>query len=304
MKDDFYVYAHLDNRGEIRYIGKGRMNRATTFCQRSKRWLEVFPHRNPRVKFLEKNLTELEAYNREQVWISKAIEDGCALANVARGGIEGAWDQRSRDILSSMRSGHKHPLFGTKRSKDTIDRMLATKTKNDSFAKYWLGKKRDPELIKKMTAASMTPEAIEKRANQMRGRKPTPEIVEKRAAALRGRPKTTEHKLAISAGKKGKPNGLLGRVMPEEHKEAISKATMGRRALTPEEQKRRVETWRINSGGKRTTSKAKSVICIDSGVKYRCAKEAAEALGANAKHIQACCVGRRKTHKKMRFQYA
>lgn len=89
--------------------------------------------------------------------------------------------------------------------------------------------------------------------------------------------------------------------MPESHRKAISEATKGRRPLTAQEQSKRLATWKARGG---TTSKAKAVICIDTKVKYRCAKEAAEATGSNDKHIQACCVGRRKTHNKLTWKYA
>jgi integrase len=36
----------------------------------------------------------------------------------------------------------------------------------------------------------------------------------------------------------------------------------------------------------------------------RCAKDAALDTGSDAKHIQACCVGRRKTHNKLKWKYA
>lgn len=37
-----------------------------------------------------------------------------------------------------------------KANKSSIEKMLETKRKNNSFSKYWLGKKRSPETIEKM----------------------------------------------------------------------------------------------------------------------------------------------------------
>lgn len=54
---------------------------------------------------------------------------------------------------------------------------------NKPVARYWLGKSRDPELIKKMSAASQTPESKEKRY-----------------AGRRGRPLSLNHRKAIQEG--------------------------------------------------------------------------------------------------------
>lgn len=172
---------------------------------------------------------------------------------------------------------------------------------NKPVARYWLGKKRDPKLIDKLVKSAHTPEAREKRRLSSIGRKHSEEHKRKIGEAHKNIERTQEWKDAISAGKKGRPNGLKGRVMPESHRKAISEATKGRRPLTPEEQEKRLATWKDRGG---TSSKAKAVICIDTGVKYRCAKEAAEATKSDAKHIQACCVGRRKTHNKLTWKYA
>ena len=137
----------------------------------------------------------------------------------------------------------------------------------------------------------------------MIGRKLTNEHKEKIGNASRGRILTDDHKQAISDAKSGRPNGLSGRVMPESHRKAISKATMGRRTLTKEEQARRLDTWKKRCGGKIKTSKAKVVICVETQKRYRCASEAAEDVSGSDKHIQACCVGRRKKHKGFSWNY-
>lgn len=156
----FYVYGHkLD--GKTVYIGKGSKNRAWNFCQRSKLWNLTFKDKRPEVDILAENLTEYEALEREIHEISRYLKMGHDLINIAAGGVSG-WDKRASLMLSKMRKGKKHPLYGTKRSSETIRKMLETKTERNNFAKPWFGKKRDPELMKRVTAASMTPEAREK----------------------------------------------------------------------------------------------------------------------------------------------
>lgn len=173
----------------------------------------------------------------------------------------------------------------------------------EAGARFWAGKKRseiDPLTMEKLQAAGHTPDALAKRAEKMRGFVWDPETIKKRAGSLRGRQQTEAHRAAISAGKTGKPNGLSGRVMPLEHREAISAATQGRRALTLDEQAKRLATWRANG---MTTKKARAVECIETGIIYRCAKDAALAVSGSGKHIQACCTGRRAKHMKMSWRY-
>lgn len=108
---------------------------------------------------------------------------------------------------------------------------------------------------------------------------------------------TKEHKQAISKAKEGKSNGLEGRVMPLEHKLKISEAHKGKKM--PREG---VEKQRKAIMG-RPSPKRKPVKCIENGRIYSHAKEAAEALDCNEKHIQAVCAGRRKRTGGYHFEY-
>lgn len=184
-----------------------------------------------------------------------------------------------------------------------IDRMTASgfELMNQPPGRYWLGKKRDTELMARITKLSHTPEANEKRSESMTGRTLTEE--HKSKLGLKGelnpqfgKERSAEHCKNLSESRKGIPLGP----MSEEHKAKISAATMGRRPLTEEEQARRLATWKARGG---TTKKAKSLMCIESGTIYRSAKDAAEDLGLSDKHIQACCVGKRARHGKLTFKY-
>lgn len=165
----FYVYGHFDRHGQLRYIGKGHGNRAWNSDSRNGVWETVFKAYFPEVRLLAESLSEAESLDLERNKILAERKINTRLINICDGGIGGY-------------SGERHPLFGTKRSKDTIEKMLATKTQNDSFAKPWLGKSRPVELMKKMSAASQNPESKEKRY-----------------AHRRGVPHTQEHKDKIKA---------------------------------------------------------------------------------------------------------
>lgn len=169
---DFYVYAHFDQNNSCRYIGKGRANRAWAFDQRSKRWDSIFQEIKPIVKILDKNLSELDAYQKEAYHIAEALKFGEPLLNVTAGGESfDGWDERARQLLSDDRKGEKTWTFGKARPQETRDKISATKQANpESVARYWQGKKRDPGLMARVNKASLTPEAIEKRAAKLRGK--------------------------------------------------------------------------------------------------------------------------------------
>jgi hypothetical protein len=126
---------------------------------------------------------------------------------------------------------------------------------------------------------------------------------EKGIAWSRGKNLSTEHKLAISGAKKGKPNGLEGRKWSEAHKHKISESRRNSEKVKLAGAKI-WETRRLNGTAQGfTTAKARAVRCVDTGEIFRTAREAAEKISGSDKHIQACCVGRRATHKKLRWEY-
>lgn len=161
---------------------------------------------------------------------------------------------------------------------------------------YWRGKQRDPEHIKKLVAASHTPEAIEKMRNSKRGTKLTEEHKTKIGDAARGKNHSQEWCDAISAAKKGRSNGREGAVFTEEHKRRISEARLKSDAVKSSYVK--IQASRKANGTDRgwQSDRAKAVMCVETGAVFRSAKAAAEAMGCSDKHIQACCVGRRQRH--------
>jgi len=156
MEKIYYVYGHTDKAGNLVYIGQGKGMRAWS-RNRSQNWRDHFKDDRPEVSMIALNLTQQESWDLERKIIMQYKADGIWLLNRCKGG-KGGYDKQD------------HPLYGTKRSPETIDKMLATKTKNNSFAKYWLGKKRDRSVIDAMQAKAHTPESIEKRRQKMLGR--------------------------------------------------------------------------------------------------------------------------------------
>lgn len=294
MLNRFYIYAHYDSNNTLKYIGKGSGNRAYNFTGRSLLWREYFKDTLPIVKLLEENLSESEAFEKEIIHIEAAIFEGFELLNICNGGYGGDtrnWTPEAREKLSKMRKKEGSYWYGKKRDPELISKINTHRLLLSGTAGYWKNKKRDPETMRKLLAACRTPEAIEKRASKMRGRKLSEEHKLKIGQAGQGRILSEETKLKISQNKKGKPNGLEGRIMPEEHRRKIGMSNLGKEISKEHREK-------ISKGntGRTHDYRTKTVLCLTTQEIFRCAKEAAKAKGCSDKHIQACCTGRRKTH--------
>lgn len=304
----FYVYAHYNDAGELKYIGKGCKNRAYISDGRSKLWKKTFPDKRPKkIEFLHTNLTEEKAFELEDFEIKKAYNEGHNLINLKRenkGGATWLFTEDTKKYFSEIRSGSNHYCYGKKRDPEVIKKLNEGKNKwIKENGHPWLGKKRNPELIKKLIETSHTPEAKEKRRLKMIGRTLTEEQKLKISEKNKGRKLTDEQKQNISKAKKGRPNGLEDRIMPEEHRKKIAESRKNNPNVLASIKK--IWETRINNGTAKgfTTKKARSVICLETGEKFRCAKDAAEKMNLSDKHIQACCVGRRQKHGGYSWKY-
>jgi NUMOD3 motif len=305
MKNIFYVYAHYEENGTLRYIGKGCKKRAYTNYGRSPLWDKIFPSGPYKIEFFGKDLSEEDAFSLETKMIFEAHERGDPLINLSIGGYNEtiwAFTDETRDYIAETRAGENHWAWGKERDPEVIKKLNEGKDRwivENGHPR--LGAKLSEEHKAKFFEKSHTPEAIAKRVEKMTGRKHTPEHNAKigRKGELNANfgIKYSEARCKqMSESRIGIPRGP----MTDECKAKISAATMGRRPLTAEEQARRLATWRARG---MVTKKAKSLMCIESGIIYRSAKAAADALGLSDKHIQACCVGRRARHGKLTFKY-
>lgn len=230
MNKIYYVYGHYDNQGILRYIGSGTNNRPYSFSQRQNSWNKVFVDKKPIVKIFKTYVIEKEAREEEKRLIIKYRNDNLLNVLTNTQGF-GSLTKEEHKELSRRRSGDNHWNIGGSRSVETKKKISESKKKNPT--RYWLGKKRDPELMRKMTEAAMKPEAMEKRLVKLRGRKQSEEEKAKR--------KKSSHK--------------------------------------------------------------KAIVCINTGKIYESLSEASKILNISCGHICENLKGKRKTVKKMRFQY-
>jgi hypothetical protein len=110
--NNYYIYLHIkETTGEPFYIGKGKNSRFISKSSRSKHWHNIVNKHGYNIIFLETNLTEIEAFDKETYWINRIgrtdLGNG-TLVNFTNGG-EGAsgrpMNQKTKDILSKINSG-------------------------------------------------------------------------------------------------------------------------------------------------------------------------------------------------------
>lgn len=126
LENKFYVYKHvrLDTE-EVFYIGKGHGRRARRNQGRSKHWHNIVNKHGYRIEFVDTNLSEAKAFELEMFYINfigrRDLGTG-TLINKTDGG-EGNSGRivsiEHKKYLSNLMKGKKHPMYGTKRSKET-----------------------------------------------------------------------------------------------------------------------------------------------------------------------------------------
>jgi hypothetical protein len=300
----FYVYGHFDSNGVIQYVGKGSKNRANRFGSRSKRWNEVFKGQNPGVRIFCEVESEDEAFLIESKIIKESIEAGYDLINVYEGGKKNfSESERTKKILSEMRSGENCYWYGKKRGAEYMKKLK--QAQEIKCPKPRLGAKLTEEHKAKLLEKTHLPETIEKRRKKMIGRK-----------------LTDEHKSKI--GRKGELHHFFGKTFSEEHRKKLSESHMGvARGEMPDYHRNKISEGRLKSEKVKAsglkirearkkngtdkgyfTSKAKEVLCIETNERYRSAKEAAVAVAGSDKNIQACCTGKKKSHKGFTWRYS
>lgn len=183
-----------------------------------------------------------------------------------------------------------------------IERMKKAgyKLANKEPAKYWLGKKRDPELMKKLMKYAHTPEARAKQSKTMMGRTLSAETKAKISKSNIGRVMSAETKAKIGEANKGRSPWCKGKKLSEETKAKISQSNKGKKMSQDSIEKRKQTI--LNKGG--DIRKSKKVRCIETGVVYRSAGFAANELGyPNDKGIWKVVSGNRSTYKGLRWEY-
>lgn len=135
---EFYVYMHVkETTGEPFYVGKGIGLRCETKKQRSKHWNNIVNKYGFDVIFLENNLTEQEAFDKETYWIKRIGRKDLGLGplvNFTNGG-EGTSGRVVKKESIDMMIQTKTNNGTLKQTSESIQKMLNTKIKNGTTGK-------------------------------------------------------------------------------------------------------------------------------------------------------------------------
>lgn len=111
--NNYYVYAHYTlDTNKLFYIGKGKKDRASSKNKRNQYWFKIVNKHGYRIEFLNRNLTEIDAYNLE----IKYIEQFQPRCNFTKGGTGGdtftKLPKKQQEIIlnkkrKSMKGKHK-----------------------------------------------------------------------------------------------------------------------------------------------------------------------------------------------------
>ena len=201
---NYYVYEYLREDGTPYYVGKGKNNRAYVNNR-----LTPKPTDPNRIKFVETDLTEQEAFDLEMKLIL----------------LYGRKDLGT-GILRNMTDGGEG-VSGRLAKTETIKKRVAKNT----------GKKRTPEQRLRMSLA-------QKGKNSTQFTEEQKNIISKKISDThKGKPKSEEHKKKLSQVNKGRSPGprseetkqKMRKPKSEEHRKAISQARIAKYAALREQ---------------------------------------------------------------------
>jgi hypothetical protein len=260
----YYVYAHINKAGVVKYIGRGSQwgesnkwkTRSRDFKNRSEEWHLVFPDSDPIIVHLHEDLTLEDSIALEQKEIAKHPKE--QLINKSRGpgtlGLEGYWKGKARPEV-----------------------------------KNWLHNKGRPSKLKGRPLS-------EEHRQKLIGKKRTEEAKQRMRLSAKLKPPVSEETRAkLSKAHKGKHNGWK----PEDHIKMSLLMTERNKTMWTKEMKEK----RIAKIKGVPSKKRKPVFCVSTENSFSCAKEAAESMSLCQKKIQSCCTGKRKTHGGFEWRY-
>lgn len=103
-KNDFYVYEWFNTQtGEVFYVGKGCKKRYLDTCHRNKYFLEYVKNNPVDVRKIYENLTEDEAFKKEEEITEEYRKIGqckCCLAKGGTGGMSSVWTPEFKQYWS------------------------------------------------------------------------------------------------------------------------------------------------------------------------------------------------------------
>jgi hypothetical protein len=193
----FYIYKHIRLDTETTfYVGKGKNNRAYDRSTRNQHWKNIVAKHGYRVEFVQKELSESEAYKMEIEIIALLKSIGQCEANKSVGGEKGALgviqgpDHKRK--IADAQLGEKNHMYGrVGEAHPNYGRSVHSEKQRQKWSKGRKGSKLSEEtkaLLSKIQSGE---------GNSFYGKSHSQESLEKMAAAKRGKPNKSRQRQVI-----------------------------------------------------------------------------------------------------------
>ena len=284
MSDNFYVYEYIRvDKMEPFYIGKGSSNRYLDLSKRNEYFKMILQKTKVLVSILHDGLTEEQAFGIEAWYIHEyKYVYGYNLCNVSDGGDGVSGVKRSLETREKISKANKGKRLGCKLSEETKRKMSISRT----------GQKRSEETKAKMSLAStgrVMPRGSDSKLSK--------EVVCINTGEVFGS--------MVEAAKK---LGILDRSISQccrgEQKSIISKDGIKTYWMYKSEYDLKSKEEIENILKEKSKNKVfKKVICLNDNKTFNTITEASKFYNVFVQNISACCKGKVKSVKGLKFEY-
>lgn len=157
-ENKYYIYFHINKEtGLPFYVGKGKDQRAWCKSRRSQYWNNVVNKYGYTVDIIEKNLSEVEAYSKEIIWIAQLKAWNFKLCNFTIGGKGNTglkFTNEQRNNLSKSKKGQIPWNKGKSMSEEQKKLLSKIHLERGTVPPNRKGSKMPKEAIEKISIAS------------------------------------------------------------------------------------------------------------------------------------------------------
>ena len=281
---EFYVYEYIrSDTMEPFYVGKGKGNRYLDISHRNKYFKMISNKIKILVNILNNNLTEEEAFDLECWYINEyKYVYGYNLCNISDGGDGVSGIKRSLETKQKLSNANRGKRLGIKLSEETKKKMSISRT----------GQKRNEETKRKMSIAS-TGRIMPKGSDS----KISKEVVCINTGEVFG-------SMIEASNKTGTIDRMISQCCRGERKSTTSKSGERMYWMYKSDYDLKSENEIIVLLKDKSKNKVnKKVVCLNDGNIFNTITEASKFYNVFAQNISACCKGKIKTVKGLKFEY-
>ena len=284
MNDKFYVYEYIRcDKMEPFYIGKGSSNRYLDLSKRNEYFKKILQKTKVLVSILHDGLTEEQAFGIEAWYIHEyKYIYGYNLCNVSDGGDGISGVKRSLETREKISKANKGKRLGCKLSDETKRKMSISRT----------GQKRSEETKAKMSIAS-TGRVMPKGSDS----KNSKEVVCINTGEVFG-------SMVEASNKTGTIDRMISQCCRGKRKSTTSSDGIKMYWMYKSEYDLKSSEEIENILKEKTKNKViKKIICLNDNKTFDTITEASRFYNVFMQNISACCKGKIKSIKGLRFEY-